>query len=572
MNKISVKNFKAFGENEQTFSDKKITLIYGANSIGKSSLIHSLIYAKSAFISEKSNIQGLVKELDIGDFKNFIHKHDTDRKFEFTQTIDGEHDLNDFKKIVKMMIKQDKNMTNGLLSLFKPLYYKKFNMHKNNKTKDEAFGKQISSKLAYSIDEIIDICNNNKKEDEFKTEIKKYKDYTSDNIDTIKTWYKEILDYTFGIRTVSLKLIVGYNNKKIELYFNNELYAIVNYNSVDNNYKIELSDNENSVYKNIAKEIKYSGIRPKGDFKFYLTSTEEPNYINNLLKNYNNSKGSDSDLLNLFLGVADIFISGIILHLIAPNRYEGLAIYYCAPLRHYPERNETIYDFKKDENKNLTSTKDIWKLLAKCDSNTDELRKMINRWLSNPDNLVNTYEIGVEKIEEKEDGFYRSRFFLKDLTRNIEVHNRDVGLGITQMIPILFYCYNDMDYLGRKGEDYIFIEQPELHLNPKQQCQLMDTFIETANRYRHKIYIETHSEHMLLRLLRRIKRTNNGNAKPGFEISPDDVCVLSIEKNDKTNETQIVEMEISDDGELLTDWPKGFFDDLYNEKFDVGEI
>ena len=44
INKIGFNNFKAFGSKMQYFSKKPITLVYGPNSIGKSSFLHSQLY------------------------------------------------------------------------------------------------------------------------------------------------------------------------------------------------------------------------------------------------------------------------------------------------------------------------------------------------------------------------------------------------------------------------------------------------------------------------------------------------------------------------------------------------
>jgi AAA15 family ATPase/GTPase len=46
-NQIGFNNFKAFGPQMQYFTKKPITLVYGPNSVGKSSLLHSQIYLDS---------------------------------------------------------------------------------------------------------------------------------------------------------------------------------------------------------------------------------------------------------------------------------------------------------------------------------------------------------------------------------------------------------------------------------------------------------------------------------------------------------------------------------------------
>ena len=86
MDTIGFKNFKAFGDTMQTFSNKPITLIYGPNSVGKSSLLHSLIYTKNIMSGGNLDAHTLFfagDELDLGGFKNFIHKHDIERVFSF---------------------------------------------------------------------------------------------------------------------------------------------------------------------------------------------------------------------------------------------------------------------------------------------------------------------------------------------------------------------------------------------------------------------------------------------------------------------------------------------------------
>lgn len=86
MNKIGFKNFKAYGDTIQTFSNKPITLVYGANSIGKSSFLHAMLYAHH-ILKNKNDIDlynvSNGDELDFGGFANFIHKHETERKIEF---------------------------------------------------------------------------------------------------------------------------------------------------------------------------------------------------------------------------------------------------------------------------------------------------------------------------------------------------------------------------------------------------------------------------------------------------------------------------------------------------------
>ncbi len=79
-----------------------------------------------------------------------------------------------------------------------------------------------------------------------------------------------------------------------------------------------------------------------------------------------------------------------------------------------------------------------------------------------------------------------------------EVLLTDVGFGISQILPVIVLCF----YVP-EGSVVIF-EQPEIHLHPSVQAQLADVFIEVATSRNVQIIVESHSEHLLRRLQRRI--------------------------------------------------------------------
>lgn len=98
-NKIGFNNFKSFGEKVQTFSHKPLTIIYGPNSIGKSSVLHFLLYME--YIKEsgeldldRSNFAG--DPLDLGGFTNFIHKKDNSKKITYQLTFVRPEDIGNF--------------------------------------------------------------------------------------------------------------------------------------------------------------------------------------------------------------------------------------------------------------------------------------------------------------------------------------------------------------------------------------------------------------------------------------------------------------------------------------------
>jgi len=80
-------------------------------------------------------------------------------------------------------------------------------------------------------------------------------------------------------------------------------------------------------------------------------------------------------------------------------------------------------------------------------------------------------------------------------------HLIDMGYGTSQVLPILVRC------VQAEAGEFILIEQPELHLHPRAQAQLGDLLVETARRGV-RLLIETHSEHLLLRLRRWVAETS----------------------------------------------------------------
>lgn len=83
LKEIKLENFKPFGA-EQTAPLSAITLIYGPNSGGKSSLIQSLMLMKQSIEGQGPHTNGLIPRgeyIDLGSFKSLLHKHDTKRNF-----------------------------------------------------------------------------------------------------------------------------------------------------------------------------------------------------------------------------------------------------------------------------------------------------------------------------------------------------------------------------------------------------------------------------------------------------------------------------------------------------------
>lgn len=141
---------------------------------------------------------------------------------------------------------------------------------------------------------------------------------------------------------------------------------------------------------------------------------------------------------------------------------------------------------------------------------------------------------------------------------------QDIGVGISQLLPVVVAC------VDRRGR-LLLIEQPELHLHPSLQTSLGDLLLaarlSTSSESSSPIVVETHSEHLILRVLRRIRETHDGELPPppSRHCRPDDVAVYFFENNQEG--TKATRLRIGADGEFIDRWPYGFFDERSEELF-----
>jgi len=175
--------------------------------------------------------------------------------------------------------------------------------------------------------------------------------------------------------------------------------------------------------------------------------------------------------------------------------------------------------------------------------------------MTDVDNLSETW---VNEMTDR--GEKISDLVLMDKRTKTPVSHRDVGIGVSQVIPILVSCYGLSDAL-------VAIEQPEIHLHPKLQAELGDVFIESAlGEQKNTFILETHSEHLLLRIMRRMRETYNNELPEGcLPVRPEDISVLFVESDSRGSFVR--EMPLNKRGELVKAWPGGFFEEELDEIF-----
>ncbi len=159
-----------------------------------------------------------------------------------------------------------------------------------------------------------------------------------------------------------------------------------------------------------------------------------------------------------------------------------------------------------------------------------------------------------------------------EVTSGLKYHPAELGVGIGQVVPVIAAA-NVGELPQPDGRvtnvGLVCIEQPELHLHPAAQTELGDLFIravqpDVPERRPRQFLIETHSEHLILRLLRRIRETTDQELPgPDVALAPDDLAIYWVEKSD--GDTANRQIGVDADGEFTDRWPRGFFGERLKE-------
>jgi hypothetical protein len=182
-------------------------------------------------------------------------------------------------------------------------------------------------------------------------------------------------------------------------------------------------------------------------------------------------------------------------------------------------------------------------LLFRADAS---FRRRVARWLRRMDLGV---AIGAPEIGD--DAF---SIELKRYAQSPWVNMADSGFGVSQVLPLI------VQSLRADHEGLLIAEQPEIHLNPRIQALLADLFVSTASD-RRPIIVETHSEHLVLRLRRLIAEGS---------IESKDVALYFTEKTG--DESTIREVPILEDGRIRPDtWPSGFFEESLTQALGLAQ-
>ena len=236
--------------------------------------------------------------------------------------------------------------------------------------------------------------------------------------------------------------------------------------------------------------------------------------------------------------------------------YENLmdSIYYLGPLREYPRR-EYHWSGSSPEDVGQRGERAVDAILAATLRNERRglrprgrgiprmsFQEMIAHWL-NELGLIHEF-----RLEEIAEGTNLYRTMVKTPSSNVPTALTDVGFGVSQILPALVLLY----YVPEGST--VLMEQPEIHLHPSVQSGLADVMLNVAKVRKVQIIVESHSEHLMRRLQRRVAEE---------EASSQDVKLYFVSTNQGV--AQASDLVLNEWGEI-ENWPDKFFGD------DVGEI
>jgi predicted ATPase len=281
------------------------------------------------------------------------------------------------------------------------------------------------------------------------------------------------------LRKIKFKYTTIFNNKEkvhsIEFLYNNGKYNVNTDTLLFGSFMPILDENNN--------------LKPIEDATLSFNSFIPLTLINEYI-------GDEIKTQNILQFSGDYFAK---ISYIGPLRAEPNDIYPHNKKNKYIGRNgEYAAQFLEEEASNVVEFCPI-----QVDGIIEEIKQMslsdaVKYWVCDIFNLAKDI-----KAEKNRDESYTVTVVNQyDVTATI----RQVGFGISQVLPII------VEGLRMNKNGILILEQPEIHLHPKVQSMLFD-FIYSMSLTGKKFVIETHSDHFITRMRRRIAESKDNLAE-----------------------------------------------------------
>lgn len=568
INALHLANFKAIGP-RQRIPIRPLTLIYGANSAGKSSILHALALAHNAIQTDELDVHRTSiggESIDLGGFKQFVHRRSIARQVELafelkrgnfpdrmqssgedegsivasvaigtgfaaenpdllqettrTLTDDRSVEVERFelsissKSIMSMSIRQDGNLHLDSLDYEHPLFLNTFRTTIASSPLQKSVSEERFSILTEEMEKFIPQIRATRTGlfPQFESSLEDFEEFFDPFIFSDYGWQESALVQKLGLWITRETL------EEIVMWYRDQIISEVS----DMRY---LGPLRSYPPRHIAfSQFHDSNRLAGGSFAWDVVRTDEEirNQVNHWL-------GDTSRLKTPY----ELQIQ----ELVAAHAIESQAV------REVQDRMDELLALVEDME---DSAEDIDIKLARTRDAIEE-----NSSIS-ADELFDEFTRTNRNVIQD--------LVLIDKRTDTEVSHRDVGIGVSQVLPVLVSAFSSHNAI-------VAIEQPEIHLHPALQTDLADVFIGSAlGEQRNYFLVESHSEHLMLRILRRIRETTHQELPDNLPaITPEDVAVLYVHPSKEG--VQVVEIPITEDGEFDRLWPEGFFAERSQELF-----
>jgi predicted ATPase len=557
--KISFRNYKAFESGEIKL--KPITILLGANSVGKSSIINLLLMLQQSAnsINYKSALRLHGENVSMGESENIFRN----KNIENNIVLEFEFKSESLKELLR------KELFNDFINqVFQPIeFLTRFpdtEIKESIKIEFKQFinkRREIDDKIYHSKDQFVNLINaienlnndiekNRKQSDFLRYYLRRRESVSTNEKNALESTYdylfdlKKIKDDTFNLTfelcnvksnkedVIKMCKVCLLNNSKEILHFNFSL------NQNNSGYKDIIITSE------FGKNRELLDKKAKDEFLRYVNFNSTifswvPIFNKNRDFFFRNSPDEDYSI------ITQIIIQ-IIEQAIIPIRsqFTRELVNHVSPLRAHPKR---YYFLDKANINTVLDTLDGNSLTEILKENAN-VKSKVNSWLK-------TFGLHVD-VSTLQDVIHK----LKINQHSLDLDITDVGFGISQILPVIVQGFLSFD------NSLTMIEQPEIHLHPKMQADLADLFIDVvvgtnnqklnfgkkqypiAKKY---LLIETHSEYLLRRLRRRISE--------GKIMAQDVAIYFVLPPKEKNGSAIIEEKEVSEDG--VFEWPQDFYAD-----------
>lgn len=220
-----------------------------------------------------------------------------------------------------------------------------------------------------------------------------------------------------------------------------------------------------------------------------------------------------------------------------------LSIRYLGSVRNSPERHYQ-WDGGTPSDVGKSGERLVPALLSSrtASNSTDKtLEERIAHWLKEL-NLIHDFKL--EQIGKRK--LYQ--ILVQRTPKGVFVPLPDVGFGVSQILPVLVLCFYAPEH------STIILEHPELHLHPSVQMGLADVLIEAIQTRHIQIILESHSEHLLNRIQRRMAEE---------KLALEEVALYFCDM-DEDGAAKMEELKLNEYGEI-SNYPPDFFGNQFEE-------